>query len=225
MEKILKLVDLSKFNLFSSCNVDQLKQVSSRSVIKNYAKGDLIFMEGDQTNNVFLITSGIVIVFKTAYDGRRQIISSFSHGEILNLAPILLDEDPIFHANIGAFSQVELISISKNDFKHLLSENQSLALFLLQVQAKRLQKLTNLSTDMALLPVRSRLAKFLLTQADSKSDCYKLTQDEIAEFIGSVRDVVGRNLREFEELGFLKKDRNRIILLDRKGLESISSDR
>ncbi len=82
--------------------------------------------------------------------------------------------------------------------------------------------MTQLLADLGFRSVRSRLARFLIRQADDPNKRFSLTQDEIASAVGTVRDVIGRYLREFEDLGYLKKDRQKIILLQRNALENIA---
>jgi CRP-like cAMP-binding protein len=66
--------------------------------------------------------------------------------------------------------------------------------------------------------VRARLARFIINLADSDTKSSGWTQDEIAAQIGTIRDVVGRLLREFEDQGLIRREQSEILLLDRKGL-------
>jgi CRP/FNR family transcriptional regulator len=81
-------------------------------------------------------------------------------------------------------------------------------------------KTTSLAANLSLYTVRSRLAQFLIDLAERPQSAGGWTRDEIAAHIGTVRDVVGRLLREFESQGLIKRDRQNIILLDRKALMS-----
>lgn len=85
--------------------------------------------------------------------------------------------------------------------------------------AEKLDHLTDLVEDLALRTVRGRLARFLLEQADERGTTTRWTQDDIAARIGTVRDMVGRTLRSFVDAGLIRRDRQRIVLLDREGLE------
>ena len=91
---------------------------------------------------------------------------------------------------------------------------------LLKDFADRLSHLTGLVEQLSLHSMRGRLAHFLINQAERADPPEHWTQDEIAAQIGTVRDVVGRTLRSFEDTGLIRRQRNRIILLDRPGLEA-----
>jgi CRP/FNR family transcriptional regulator len=85
--------------------------------------------------------------------------------------------------------------------------------------ADRLAHLTDLVADLSLHSVRARLARFLLEQAAGGQITQRWTQDAIAAHLGTVRDMVGRSLRAFADAGLIRLARNRIVLLDREGLE------
>jgi len=101
-------------------------------------------------------------------------------------------------------------------------------LALLQDFADRLDHLTILVEDLSLRTVRGRLARFLLEHASTELGgtvgegevARRWTQDEIAAHLGTVRDTVGRTLRAFVDAGLVRMDRQRIVLLDREGLEA-----
>jgi CRP-like cAMP-binding protein len=81
-------------------------------------------------------------------------------------------------------------------------------------------KTTSLAANLSLYSVRSRLAQFLIDLAERPQSGGGWTQDEIAAHIGTVRDVVGRLLREFESQGLIERNRQNIILLDHEALIS-----
>jgi len=85
--------------------------------------------------------------------------------------------------------------------------------------------MTGLAGDLALHTVRQRTASFLIREAtnDSLSQGKPWTQDDMARQIGTVRDVIGRTLRDFEENGFIRRDRGKISLIDRDGLEQTAN--
>jgi hypothetical protein len=73
--------------------------------------------------------------------------------------------------------------------------------------------------DLALHTARTQLARFLLTQAEEGQPRRSWTQEEIAAQIGTVREVVGRTLRAFAAAGLIRRERGRLVVMDRVGLE------
>ncbi|MBM4430728.1 MAG: winged helix-turn-helix domain-containing protein, partial [Chloroflexi bacterium] len=80
--------------------------------------------------------------------------------------------------------------------------------------------LTDLVEDLSLRTVRARLARFLLEHAEEQEVPRRWTQDEMAARLGTVRDMIGRTLKAFADAGLLRMDRQRIVLLDRQGLQT-----
>jgi len=122
------------------------------------------------------------------------------------------------HATVQALTPVTLYTILCDDLRQLVGECPQLALAILHDFAERLDHLTNLVESLSLHTVRGRLARFLLEHAESDV-ARRFTQEEIAARLGTVRDMVGRTLRAFASAGLLRVDRQRIVLLDREGLE------
>ena len=84
----------------------------------------------------------------------------------------------------------------------------------------RVRCLSDAVEDLALHTVRTRLARCLLSQADSgPSSSSRLTQSEIAAHIGTVRDVVGRTLRIFSREGLIRRERGQVVVTDLAGLQ------
>ncbi len=93
---------------------------------------------------------------------------------------------------------------------------------LLRTFAQRMALMTDLAAGLSLHTVQVRLAQFLITLADDPNLAGGWTQDEIAAHIGTVRDVVGRLLREFESQGLIRREGQHITLLSREGLANIA---
>jgi CRP-like cAMP-binding protein len=124
------------------------------------------------------------------------------------------------HATVQATDTVTLYAVSKDDLHRLVSEHPPLALALLRDFADRLDHLTDLVEDLSLRTVRGRLARLLLEEADAGEVARRWTQTEIATQLGTVREMISRTLRALDDAGLIRVDRQRILLLDREGLEA-----
>jgi CRP-like cAMP-binding protein len=130
----------------------------------------------------------------------------------------LLKEDRINHASVESLTDSTVLVLLANDFDEFLSHYPDFSTALLKNLAKRMAKTTSLAANLSLYTVRSRLAQFLMDLAERPQSAGGWTQDEIAAHIGTVRDVVGRLLREFESQGLIERNRQEIILLDQEAL-------
>ena len=147
------------------------------------------------------------------------MLTRLGPGQAFNTVPPFHPQG-VNHATVEALSPVTLYAVAREDFRRLVGECAELALAILQDFADRLDHLTNLVEDLALRTVRGRLARFLLEHADSIQAARNWTHDEIAANLGTVRDMVGRTLRAFADAGLVRIERQRIVLLDREGLET-----
>jgi CRP/FNR family transcriptional regulator len=155
--------------------------------------------------------------------GRIQVLARFSSGDPLNIIS-LLTQERLNRATIETLSQVTVLILTAHDFDHLITHYPDFSRHLLNHFAERLSRMTDLAAGLSLYAVRARLARFLIELADLTPSSTGWTQDEIAVHIGSVRDVVGRLLRDFESVGLVQRQRGQIILLDREKLLLVASE-
>lgn len=213
--------ELSRLFPFANLSVGELKKIAAAAIYKTIPAGEIILHEGDESQSAYFVLSGKMEVFRLALSGREQVLALLSAGQGFNTAPFFLEEkhNP---ASVRALEQTSIIAIPANQFLSLLHELPDFNRIVMRDYSERLKQLTNKVEDLGLYSVRARLVRFLLDQADQKEIPARLTQEEIARHIGTVRDVVGRSLRSLEQEGFIQIQRERIRLLDRPALEKIA---
>lgn len=195
--------------------LDCLAEVAIR---RTYATDETIFLAGQPCQTVYFIAEGQVRVTRLSPEGRKQVLVVLEPGQAFNTVPPFLPE-PISPSSAEAVTPVTLYAVTRDDFLRLMRACPDLTLVVLRDFAQRLAHLTDLVEDLALHTVRGRLARFLLDQATGDAVARRWTQDEIAERLGTVRDMIGRSLRSFADAGLIRVERGRIALLDRSGLE------
>jgi CRP-like cAMP-binding protein len=211
--------DLRRIPLFSNLSDDTLARLADVAIRRAFAPGETIIREGDPCEAAYFVADGQVRGHRLSLSGREQILARLSSGQSFNTVPPFQDHG-VNHATVAAVTPVSVYAIVRDDFRQLMAECPDLAVAMLREFAGRLDHLTNLVEDLSLRTVRGRLARFLLQRADADEVTQRWTQDEMAAHLGTVRDVVGRTLRAFTDAGLLQLDRQRIVLLDREGLET-----
>jgi CRP/FNR family cyclic AMP-dependent transcriptional regulator len=218
---------LRRISLFADLADDALARVASVAYSHTYAPGEIILIGGDPCRAAYFVAEGQVRVYRLSPSGRKQVLMQLGPGQTFNTVPPFKPHG-VNHATVEALTPVTLYAITCKDLHRLVVECPALALALLRDFASRLDHLTNLVEDLSLRTVRGRLARFLLERAsteligtaDAGAVTRRWTQDEIAAHLGTVRDMVGRTLRAFADAGLVRMDRQRIVLLDREGLET-----
>jgi CRP/FNR family transcriptional regulator len=188
------------------------------AIRRTYAPDETIFLAGEPRQTVYFIAEGRVRVYRLSMEGRKQVLTLLNPGQAFNTVPPFLP-DTTSPSSAEAATAATLYAVTQRDFLHLMRSCPDLAMVILQDFARRLAHLTDLVEDLSLHTVRGRLARFLLDQATGDAVVRRWTQDEVAERLGTVRDVIGRSLRAFADAGLIRVERGRIVLLDRAGLE------
>ena len=216
---------LRKVALFANLSETTLTRVVAAAAVMRYAPDEHILLEGDPCRAGYFIMEGAVRVYRVSQEGREQVLVRLGPGQAFNTVPVF-EPDGRNPANAVALTEVTLCVLLKEDFLQLVRTHGDLAMVVLGDFAQRLSHLTNLVEGLALHSVQERLARFLLDAAPQKDgtseEVREWTQQQIAVHLGTVRDMVGRELRALEEAGLIRLERGRIVLLSRDELERIA---
>ncbi len=186
------------------------------------AAGQLLFIQEDPPRGMWFVESGAVRLYASDPDGREQTIQIARAGSSFNEVPFFdLGPEPATARVVEAAHLLEL-PISRRD--EILLNVPELATAAAASFAFRLRQAIALVEDLSFRQVSGRVARVLLQAVaphpgvGAGSGGRLLTQREIAEMVGSSREVVARTLRQLERAGLLRLERGRIVLLDREGL-------
>ena len=118
----------------------------------------------------------------------------------------------------------QVFYLSQRDVEHCLRNYPKFSRAVIEQMAIRIQHLLDQIEDLSLHTVDERLARFLLAQAEDNVWERQLwiTQTEIAARLGTVLDVVNRNLQKLVKDSVIEIDRNKIIIIDRERLEILA---
>lgn len=209
--------DKFRIPIFSEVNDQTWQAIRSRVFTRDLIAGQTLFVESAPAEYCYFIQDGTLRVLRTNPDGRIQVIARLEKGQPVNVIS-LLNRPRVNQATAEAVTSLTVCVLSAADFDDLLVGYPGFSQALLKAFAGRISRMVNLISEISLYPVRARLARFIINLADSDTKSSGWTQDEIAAQIGTIRDVVGRLLREFEDQGLIRREQSEILLLDRKGL-------
>jgi CRP-like cAMP-binding protein len=188
---------------------------------KKAERGEILAFEGTPSDVLYFVVAGVVKVFKISADGKEQIFRIIRPGDSFNEVPVL--SGGLNLASAAAMSAVVLNGIKKKDLENFIKEHPQVALNLVKVLSRRVEELIALVEDFSFRHVSGRVAKILLEYTGSEGgENPRLTQQEIAAVIGTAREMVGRSLKNLEEEGAIKMERNRIIITNKEALREIA---
>jgi CRP/FNR family cyclic AMP-dependent transcriptional regulator len=218
---------LGKTALLSGLSQPELQMLASRTVRKLFSTGELLFSEGEPCHGLHIIARGKVRIFKTSMSGREQVLAVNTPGESVAEVPVF-DGGP-FPASAVAIEDAEIAYISRRDFQAYCMEHPEVALKVLQVVGTRLRRLVGIIEELSFTTIRQRLIAALVKLAQSEGTKtargieFQLpaTHQELANQLGTVRELISRNLMRLQAEGLLDVDARQIVVKDMKGLSAL----
>jgi CRP/FNR family transcriptional regulator len=198
---------------------DDFLEVVKHLHLRRYSAGQVILLEGDPCDGLFIVREGRVRVYKMSPAGKEQVLRIIQPGESFNDVPVF-DGGPN-PASADCVDESEVGTLTTAGAEELLRTRPGFIAAMLRVFARRLRQLTVVIEDFAFHSVRARLARASLQTAENGAT--HLTQRDLAEMAGTAREVAGRELREIERQGVIHIGRGLTTLLDAGRLERIAA--
>lgn len=197
-------------DLFGENHIDALIALG---VVRSFPKNSVLVQEGDKSDQFYILLSGKLKVFLADDDGKEIVVDMLSPKQYFG--EMALDGESR-SASVMTVEASKLAVIQREDFKRFLAENPDAALALIVTLIRRARNLTRTIGNLALLDVYGRVARLLIDNASDESGklvvTEKMSQQEIAQRIGSSREMVSRILSDLKEGGYLSLDGGRIVI-------------
>ena len=219
---------LKKIDIFKVLPIEELRFLTSISRTKSYQKGDIIFMPGDLSDSVFLITGGRVKLYNMSPCGKESILFIFDCGEIIGYLRYLETTHVFLFAE--ALESTTLLVMSSKKVLQVIERNIQFALTISKTLGTRLMQLGKRFESVSNQNLTCRLAQILLNLGEMCGEernqeifiDRKITHQNIACMIGAARQSVTELLNSFIKNGLIKYDHNKhIVILQRAGLLDI----
>lgn len=218
---------LEKTALLSGLSAAELRQLAQRTARKHYQPGELIFSEGDACSGLHIITQGKVRIFKTSASGREQVLAINVPGESVAELPVF--DGGSYPASAMAIEPAEIAFISRRDFNAFCIEHPEVALKVLSVVGARLRRLVGIIEELSFTTIRQRLIAVLvkLAQNEGRQTARGIefllpgTHQELANQLGTVRELISRNLMRLAAEGLIEVDARQIVVRNLKGLAAL----
>ena len=217
---------LSRTELFGGLNREVLELLAGRAVEKRLERNEILFLAGDPADGMFVLASGSVRAFRTSADGREQVI----HVEkaVTTIAEVPVFDDGNYPSTVAAEEPTVVYFLHKRDIRFVSIKHPELALAAAKVLAGRLRRCAELVETLSLREVGQRLAKVLLQEAATRGVKtpvgirfdLKLTHNQLAARIGTVREVVTRAITKLQSQGLVELEGKRVTIPDVGALES-----
>jgi CRP/FNR family transcriptional regulator len=212
--------------IFAGLTEPELAFLAQRAVPRHFSAGETVFSEGEPCTGLYVVESGHVRIFKSSAGGREHVLSVEGPGSSVAELPVF--DGGNYPASVSAIDEATLLFVSKQDFQSLCLAHPQVSLKVLRIVGARLRRLVGIIEELSFTTVRHRLAAFLVRLAGSSgkrsSEGIEITlpanNQELASQIGTVRELVSRNLSRFQQEGMLKVDGRTVLILNLKALEA-----
>ena len=212
---------LQNLTLFSRLSAASLTDILPDVYQRDCVSGELVVHQADACEAVYFVVRGVVRARRISAEGREQVLAYLGPGKTFNLVTAL-DGGP--HVDtVDAVTSATLYAIPCPAFRQIMRLQHEVALAVARYLAGEVRRLSDMVEDLALHTVRSRLARFLLASVAAGNPPRRWKQDEIAAQLGTVREMVGRTLRGFAEEGLIRRERGRVVVVDREGLGRVAA--
>lgn len=209
---------LERFPFFAALPAERLERVLAEAQLVRAPRGTLLFDARQPCRGFPLVLEGEVRVAKGSRGGREIVLYRVGPGQGCLLSGGCLLGDTDYSARAVAEEDVTLLSLPPALFQELMLGFEPFRRFVFGMYGERLAEVMELVEEVAFRRLDARLAQLLV----SRGPVLEATQQQLADELGSVREIVSRLLRQFEERGWVELSRNRVTVRDAGALAELA---
>jgi CRP/FNR family transcriptional regulator len=209
---------LARFPVFAEVPEPQLDRLLAAAPLRRVPAGSVLFEPNMPCEGFPLVLEGSVRVTKASAAGREIVLYRVSPGEACILSGGCLLGQNDYAARGLAESQVTLLKIPPAQFQELILQVPPFRRFVFDMYGARLAEVMELIEEVAFRKLDTRLARLLV----QRGPVIHATHQNLADELGSVRVFISRLLRNFEESGWVRLEREHVSVVDAKSLLEFS---
>ena len=207
--------------LLAQLSEESLVSLAEDSSFQQVEKGDVLFLQTDPSDSVYIVCSGRISIVLQSFDGREMAINEMCQGDLFGELGILTKKN----RSTSAIAQTkgEVLIIPSRAFSRIIDHEPQLTVRLLEVTANRLQQSGERESALAFMDAQARLARLLLEleKHEQEKGYVTISQEELAQRTGLIRQTVAKALGKWRRAGWLITGRGRILILNKKALRAL----
>jgi CRP/FNR family cyclic AMP-dependent transcriptional regulator len=202
---------LDRVSLFSSLQAHEIAELETLGQERSVAKNSIVINEGDDTDSLYIVLKGRANALRSDESGRQFIVNRF--GQYDYFGEMSFFDRNSRCATVITRDKCTLMVLPRKAFFEFAARHPEIYKNLIKALLEKLRRATQQIEELAFLDVYGRLARFLVeNQNDDGVIEEKLTQQELADMVGSSRETVNRIFNELVGGGFIEKEKGRIIV-------------
>jgi CRP-like cAMP-binding protein len=209
---------MTDWAVLASLSAVEREELLRACLRRRFAKGEVVFHQGDPGDSLHLLDSGRVAVRVLTPQGEQAILTILGPGKVFGELA-LLDGHSRRTATVTALQACETITLRRRQFEKLLELHPQVHAFLLASLAAQVERLSEhlLEVLFTLAPRRVQ-HRLLVLSGEFGDEPIAVTQEELALMAGTTRTTVNEILRDLEQRGTIRLGRGRLEVLDRPAL-------
>ena len=225
-------VDLSGLmdnQLLSQLDAQELNEVRRLSRRVTYERDEVVFDKHDPGDSLYVILSGRIGIHSVSSSGKQIFLNVMESGDVLGEIALLDGRERT--AGAVAMEHAELLRIDRADFIPFLERHPKLCLRLMSVLCERIRWTSSIIESVVFLDIPRRVARRLLDMAREMDTSTAggrvnvgLSQEDLANMLGTSRESVNKVLRSLQRQGVIRYDRSGIVIRDADHLEALASE-
>ena len=211
------------FSFWNKLTPEQREQLCTNTFPTTYSKGENVHGSSGECTGAIYVNSGALRAYMLSEEGREITLYRLFPGDICILSASCVLESITFDVFVDAEENSEVFLIRSQTFSQLVAENVYVENFALHTAVERFSDVMWTMQQILFMSFDKRLAVFLSDElAKTGGDTVSLTQEQIAKYMGSAREVVSRMLKYFASEKLVEVSRGGIRVLDKKRLHAMT---
>lgn len=208
---------LAEVELFRGIDATDLDRLVEASEPRTFSRGDIVFTEGDDPSELFVVVDGRIAIANRSDDGRESVMALMEAGDLFGEMPLF--DGLTRSAEARALEPSEVVAIPYAPLRALYDERPEMLWNVVELLAGRLRVTDEALADSVFLDVTGRTAKRLLELAgDADEFSLPITQEELAGMVGASRERVNKAIASFVRLGWIEQSDRRYRITNREQL-------
>lgn len=197
----------------------EIEQLLSNVSVSSYLKKELIHSGESDCVGILIVVKGRLRVFMLSKDGREITLFHMEEGDVCVLSASCVVGALTFPICIEAEENAGVLNINTAFFESLAASNIHVENFMYKTAMMRFSEVMWVMEQILFSGLDKRIATLLLEEEEEL--CVHMTHETVAKHVGTVREVVSRMLKYFEQEGWVLLKRGSILLKDKKALENL----
>lgn len=203
----------NKSDLFLNLNRNEIEEFlkTSRAISINLKKGEELFLSGSTPKYLFILESGSVVVENVDINGKRSVVNIFKDvGTVFGEVYLYVDKSS-YDFSAYANSDSRVLKIPKEAFKYTNEQtNPKIINNMLKILADKAYYLNQKLLILSSVSLRQKLIKYILQNSQTDELEFKLNREDLANFLGTTRPSISRELMNMQKNGLIDVEKNKI---------------